>query len=167
MNVPPTLLEPSPILYLLRDVERQCCPIGFHGGGHHCVKQHLPQQLLVTWGKVTGTSPMSLLCPTPLRRAHLLEAGDLDHLSLHQPGIPALARTGSEVGGHLWLHSKFETSLSDNNVSSPYSTTPYPIAVQEKDELCAGALDIKTICVGMKIATLHVLLSNSQLQNRH
>lgn len=40
----------TPLMYILRDVECQCSPIGFHGGCHHCVKQHLPHQLLVTWG---------------------------------------------------------------------------------------------------------------------
>lgn len=36
-------------LDLLGDVEGQRCPVGFHRGCHHCVKQHFPDQLLVTW----------------------------------------------------------------------------------------------------------------------
>lgn len=104
--------------------------------------------------------------PTPLRKAHILEAGDIAQMTRHKSGIPALAGTGSEVGGHLWPYSKFETSLF-NNINHVHSTAPYPIVVQEKAELCVGVLGVKAICVGIKVSTLSVLLSNSQLQNRH
>lgn len=41
----------SPAPDILRGVESQRCPVGLHGGCHHCIKQYLPHQLLVAWGQ--------------------------------------------------------------------------------------------------------------------
>lgn len=75
---------------------------------------------------------------------------------------------GSGVQCPLWLHSKFETSLSNNNnINNAHNTALYPIADQEKAELCTGVLGVKAICMGIKITTLPVLLRNFHLQNRY
>lgn len=59
-----------PSRYVLRAVENQRCPVGFHGRRHHCVKQHLPHQLLVTWAqKAEETDP--LISPVIMNTAHL------------------------------------------------------------------------------------------------
>ena len=44
--------DPQPHPHVLGGVEGQCGPVRLHGGRHHRVKQQLPQQLLVAWGKI-------------------------------------------------------------------------------------------------------------------
>lgn len=85
--------------------------------------------------------------PRPIKKSTAPRSWDQAQL-WYKSRFPALESRGSQVGVHLWRHSRFETSLSNNN-NKAHSTAPHPIEVRRR-MTCVGVSDYSSHLSGHK-----------------